>query len=259
MNNLVACCFLRNEARYLLEWVFFHKLQGVEFFYFYEGNSTDNTRGILTALEKAGLATVHSDPKYTVPYQMGCYNEYIATHLKESCWTAFIDTDEFIFSPRGQLLPVINQCSGAALAVHWVMYGSSSFVNYDPNKLVIERFTERAHEVNEHVKSICYNNELVSASGNPHAFKLSDRATDENGVILDVEYAISPNATADQIRINHYHLKSKVEHIERKIHIDPIEKIEHSFAVHDKNEIEDPILVPQANAVRSMIAQFTYG
>lgn len=257
MHNLSVCAVVRNEARYLLEWAFFHQIQGVEHFYFYEGGSNDNTVPLLHSLERMGIATVHSDRKYHISKQMDCYDEYLKTHGKESLWTAFIDIDEFLFSPIGQLLPIIYSCASSALAVHWMVYGSSGEDLYDPDKLVIERFVKREARVGSHVKSICYNDETIRAGGNPHAFVLADCAENERHERLKDEYAILEGGTADRIRINHYHTKSWHEYWDRKPDFSPGE-LKRRFDGHDKNEVEDPILLPYASQIKSLIHQYTY-
>ena len=42
MYNLVICAIFKNEARYLKEWVEYHRMVGVEHFYLYNNDSTDN-------------------------------------------------------------------------------------------------------------------------------------------------------------------------------------------------------------------------
>lgn len=265
MYNLSICAVVRNEARYLLEWVFFHQLQGVERFYFYEGGSTDNTLPILHSLEKLGIATVHSSPKYHISRQMECYDAYLKEHKRESLWTAFIDVDEFLFSPIGQLLPIIYSCASSALAVHWMIYGSNGEKCYDPGNLVIDRFTKREAKVGTHIKSICYTDETIKASGNPHAFILEDCAENERHERLKEEYAILEGGSADKIRINHYHVKSSEEYFGRKYDQvaamgfqDTLKEHNRRFEGHDKNEVEDPVLTQYSSAVKSLIHQFTY-
>src|SRR5262249_58542936 len=43
--GLAVCAIFRDEARYLAEWVSFHRVQGVERFYLYDNRSSDDWRG----------------------------------------------------------------------------------------------------------------------------------------------------------------------------------------------------------------------
>ena len=45
-----VCSIIKNEAPYLLEWVLFHKLIGVDKFVLYDDYSTDNTKEVLKPL-----------------------------------------------------------------------------------------------------------------------------------------------------------------------------------------------------------------
>ena len=44
---LSVVAIAKNEAPYIKEWIEYHKLVGVERFYFYDNGSTDNTREVL--------------------------------------------------------------------------------------------------------------------------------------------------------------------------------------------------------------------
>ena len=44
---LSLCAIVKNEAPYLPEWIEFYKLVGVEKFYIYDNDSTDNTKEVL--------------------------------------------------------------------------------------------------------------------------------------------------------------------------------------------------------------------
>ncbi|MFZ1054241.1 MAG: glycosyltransferase family 92 protein, partial [Opitutaceae bacterium] len=56
-RELVACAALRNEGRYLREWIEFHKLAGVEHFYLYDQGSSDGTRRVAAEYAARGEAT----------------------------------------------------------------------------------------------------------------------------------------------------------------------------------------------------------
>jgi Glycosyltransferase family 92 len=59
------CAIVRNEARYILEWIAFHKAIGIDHFYIYDNQSTDGTTDILLRLQAAGLVTRISWPDST--------------------------------------------------------------------------------------------------------------------------------------------------------------------------------------------------
>ena len=51
---LSVCAIYKNEARYLAEWLEFHLLAGVEHFFLYNNNSTDDHREVLAPYLRAG-------------------------------------------------------------------------------------------------------------------------------------------------------------------------------------------------------------
>ena len=59
---LSVCAIYKNEARYLAEWIEFHLLAGVEHFFLYDNDSTDDHREVLAPYMRAGLVTVTDWP-----------------------------------------------------------------------------------------------------------------------------------------------------------------------------------------------------
>jgi len=53
------CCIIRNEARYLEEWIEYSRMIGVEHFYLYDHGSEDNTSAVLAGYMAAGIVTLH--------------------------------------------------------------------------------------------------------------------------------------------------------------------------------------------------------
>jgi hypothetical protein len=115
---LSVCAIYKNEAHYLREWIEFHRLVGVERFFLYDNGSTDNHLDVLAPYIEDGAVTVR---KWFVPEQAqnAAYDDCLRRRLRElirpedsrdltdSRWIAFIDIDEFLFSPSGRPLPEI--------------------------------------------------------------------------------------------------------------------------------------------------------
>ena len=224
----------------------------------------DNTLPILRDMEKDGRVTYHSDPAYNIGNQMQCYNLCLKDHGMECEWLAFIDIDEFLFSPGGApIFDILDFIGGsdsvAAVAVHWLMFGSGGEGKYEKG-LVLERFTHSANEINQHVKSIVKPNKVLSAGKNPHTFRVCGKVVDENNRVLETEYACSPYGTANHLRINHYHLKSKEEYFARKSDRgETQERLTHCFEVHDKNEVMDICIKQFIPTLKSLMEQKKYG
>lgn len=254
MHYLSVCAIIRNEALYLEEWLEFHLLQGVEHFYLYDNESTDESVRLLMRYVLKGLVTLCDWPGQG--QQMQTYQDLINEHKKPrgliSKWVAFIDVDEFMFRPNGKPIPALLKRYEpyGALAVRWYLYGSNQKESYE-ERFVTERFTKRAEKPDKHVKSIVNMEKVLSAGKNPHCFYFpaGTYAVDERMNRLPEEYALDYHPREPElIRINHYHTKSREEYIERKTSKpDPghgrfMEDVHGTFRAHDVNDVEDGTL-----------------
>ena len=52
MIKLSVCAIIKNEDKYLIEWLIYYKMIGVTKFYIYDNNSSDNSKNILKMLQK---------------------------------------------------------------------------------------------------------------------------------------------------------------------------------------------------------------
>jgi hypothetical protein len=143
----------KNEARFLPELIGYHVLLGVEHFYVYDNNSTDQLGDALAPLVARGLVTIVPWPN--VPASPSCYRHFFDQFAASSQWVAFIDADEFIVESRpGTLLATLQQRQhDAALALNWRYFGSS-FHERVPVGLLIENFRMANRGFDRHIKVI---------------------------------------------------------------------------------------------------------
>jgi hypothetical protein len=200
------------EARYLAEWVTFHRTQGVERFYLYDNRSTDDWRTELRPEIEAGIVEVHQWAE--VPGQRSAYDDCLRRHRTDTRWIAFIDLDEFLFSPAGVPLPEILRRfdTHPGVVVNWRIYGTNGW-KHSPDGLVIENHPLRGpddHAANSIVKSIVYPRKALGVTQESvHYFRLRGNPVGEDG-----RPALLPRrepTTADLLRINHYYAKSEEE------------------------------------------------
>jgi len=179
---------------------------GFEHFYLYNNNSTDDYRGALAPYCEEGSVTLYEWPH--VPAFPKSDEHCVAHHRHEARWIAFLDDDEFLFPVNGTDIRKILRRYEAypALAVHWVMFGSSGHVRR-PEGLVLENYLYRQQDVSPTIKSIV-NPRPIAASKSTHywLYKHCQLAADENE--LPVKGWTSTPATAEVLRINHYWSKS---------------------------------------------------
>ncbi len=217
----------KDEAEYLREWIEFHRLVGVEHFYLYDNESTDDPARILAPYVDSGLVTLYRAPGPMA--QMPVYAHCTATHAAHSRWIAFLDVDEFLFptEPVDLHSVLADYEPYPALVVNWVSFGSSGLIDR-PAGGVLETFRRRGaldhvvpyphlvlpgggyRPLNTHVKSIVDPRRAVGC-GNPHFLDYAgaDSAVDEQG--REVRGAFSSTVSVERLRLNHYWSKSRSE------------------------------------------------
>ena len=214
-HELAVCAIFKDEAAYLREWVEFHHLVGVDKFYLYNNNSTDNFAEVLQPYVASGLVDICDWRLH--PGQMPSYNHCLQTHRNCARWMTFIDIDEFLFPAKEDrltdVLPDFQEYPG--VAVSWVMYASSGHI-LKPDGLVIENFVKCQHEGNKHIKLIVdpqRTREILSA----HHASYRDGALTVNELKRPVEGMFSTPPSITRLRINHYWTKSVEEFFLSKV------------------------------------------
>lgn len=283
---LSICAIFKDEAPYLAEWIEFHRLVGVERFFLYDNLSADGGREVLEPWVRAGAVSI-SD--CSIPFEQGgqgwAYADALERARGRTRWLAFIDLDEFLFSPGLTLLPdVLGEYEGhPGVVVNWQVYGSSG-LTAKPDGLVIESFVKRARMQwvrNRRVKSIVDPTRAVRSIG-PHFFEYADAAlavteTHEPVRVIDVDpwtrrvrhglsrlplietdpYAIRQSSvrqvSVGRLRLNHYAVRSRQEFEQKTARHGSSRLAPHYFTYHDRNEVHDPALVPYTDRVRAQL------
>lgn len=261
-SYLSICAIYRDEARYMPEWIEFHRLLGVDRFYLYNNRSSDDHLSVLAPYIDEGTVVWHDWPMF--PGQLECYEQCLEEHRAESRWIAFIDLDEFLFSPTRRLLSDVLRDFEAhpGVVVNMVYYGTSGHET-PPAGLAIENYTRRlSHDRprNKAVKSIVDPARTVRIGRIAHYFIYADdqRAVDEN--FQPMHGHKTEHVSVDLLRINHYFTRSQEErrvkltrpgilHGKLVGNIDNVEERDRRL-----NEELDEVLVPYGRAVRAALA-----
>jgi glycosyltransferase involved in cell wall biosynthesis len=242
---------VRNEANDILEWVAFHRLVGIEHFYIYDNNSTDDTAELLRSHFSEDVVTLIDWPAQ--PGQLASYGHAIANFAGATEWCAFIDADEFLFATAVDSLVAILESTdrASALCAFWLIFGSSGH-RRRPGGLCIESFTHRAGAgfgPNGHPKSIVRLHEARGVK-DPHLFFTRRGSIDERGRPLP-RHRKGPTPqqefSHERIRVNHYFTKSAEQWAIKQARglathkrSDPrFRRPDGDFHFHDRNEVED--------------------
>ena len=100
LHDLAVVAILKDEGPYIKEWLDYHLAAGVEHFYLYNNDSSDDYEKIVAPYVQAGLVTsTNISGKLSL---FPAYNDAIKRFKFFNRYMAFIDLDEFIF-PKKQI------------------------------------------------------------------------------------------------------------------------------------------------------------
>ncbi len=175
--RLTIGAMFKNEAPWLKEWiVYHHEVLGVEHFYLYNNDSTDDYRAVLEPFIKAGLVELidwsSSDPANEIPgeyespwlsFQVGAYNDCLKKKAyRKARWVAIIDIDEFIVPVHGvdsfwKFLDAAEKRRKGSLKFMWRNFGTSSVWRLEEGEFLTQKLVRRYEDdtyMNNWCKSI---------------------------------------------------------------------------------------------------------
>lgn len=256
---LSACLCFKNSSSYLAEWLAFYSEMGVERFFLYNNESTDDFAPVIEPYLRRGSIKVDF-PGRGVQREMyqHCLDHFGAT----ARWMLFCDDDEFFFPvadiPLAEALQPYERFAGVAAA--WMLYGSSGHTDR-PAGLVIANYVRRLGYPDRHVKCVVDPSRVVGPITIGHHFECrpGEVVVDENEQPLTTLF--HPWPTANRLRINHYLTRSIGEMVGRRtrpqadtgavstLSLDEWRRLESSW-----NEVEDAIAVRYVDRVLARIA-----
>ena len=250
LYDLAVVAIFKDEGRYLKEWLDYHLLAGVEHFYLYNNNSSDDYAEVLAPYIEQELVTLTNLPGKTM--QTFAYNDAVEKYRFECRYMAFIDLDEFIFPKSNRaIVDIVDESlskdkNATGLGINWQCFGSNGQKKADYSRGVLERFTSRAPsnwDTNKHVKTIV-NPRFVSWVCNPHYATYFEGKFNVNSSGGKVDFYSNVPVLFDKIVVNHYNIKSREEYTKRRIPKgwacpgkSPYG--DKHFEFHDRNEVFD--------------------
>ena len=226
LYDLAVVAIFKDEGRYLKEWLDYHLLAGVEHFYLYNNNSSDNYKEVLAPYVEKNLVTLTDFPGKAMQYP--AYNDALEKYRFECRYMTFVDIDEFIYPKTNRpIVEIVDEIlSGkentAGLGINWQCFGSNGQEKADYSRGVLERFTRRAlrdayflddkgkRSGNTHVKTIA-NPRVIRYMDSPHIATYFEEkfAVNSNGERMRDFYNYP--VLDDKIVVNHYCVKSREE------------------------------------------------
>ncbi|MBZ5975037.1 glycosyltransferase family 2 protein [Leuconostoc gelidum subsp. gelidum] len=238
---------IKNEAKYMKEWLDYHLMIGVDHFYIYDNRSIDNLSEVLAPYITNGNVT------YTKwngkNQQLEIYKHAITNYKDETTWMALLDADEFLVSLTEQNIIDFLKCLNTNVAqviLGWMVFGSSGKKTYE-NDFVLERF--KMHAKNSWIadsKPIIRPKYFLNISI-PHWVDVFGKTVDENEKKLQrypqINLVSSVPMPKLKFRINHYYSKSWEEFESKRnrgfADHEGLERTKNDFLEHDQNDISD--------------------
>jgi hypothetical protein len=257
--DLSIAAIIKNED-YIIEWIEYHRMVGVQHFYIYDNESTDGLERKLQKYIEDGIVTyIYWQGKYQ---QMPVYNHAVSHFQYDTKWLAIIDGDEYIVPvEEGTLVPQIldgiatkyltlprGVYSVGGVGVQWRVYGTCGHKEKCPG-LLFENYRYRAADdrhCNLFIKTIC-NPRLVTNITGPHFVQyIPDYFTVSENCSL-IPASVFYDASCKKLRLNHYKSKSEAEFLEKNRRGWPDRDLQlEANALHEASvecsEVYDPIM-----------------
>ncbi len=145
-NVIVGC--MKNEAPYILEWVAYHRMIGVDNFLIYTNGCTDGTDELLDRLQALGLVQRRDNDDWqgNSPQQHALDASMSEPVIRNAEWVIHIDVDEFINirCGNGTLADFFERVPDATnVAMTWRLFGHNGIERFE-DALVIDQFDSAA-------------------------------------------------------------------------------------------------------------------
>ena len=241
---------LKDEESYLIEFINYYLIHGVDHFYFYDNESKVPVADVVGAYrDKCTILNARGDA-----VQSRAYAHFCRHFRHETKWVAIFDVDEFVLPHKHgsfrEFLLDYDHCDG--IGVNWVLFGDGHH-KIRPAGGVIENYLYREAKQSPLIKSVVKSEKLVGFHDNPHFATLVDGSLFVDAHMNPITSAYNENHTVDVIQLNHYFTKSEAEW-QRKLYRKRADsgraRAEHTedhawvFTVHEKlNEIRETSIV----------------
>ncbi len=224
-RRLCALATMRDEGAYILEWVAYHRILGVEHFFIYSNDNTDGSNHLLAALAKNGVITWIENEDATGNKQAKAYGHClsIVPDVLDYEWCVVLDADEIVSLREGGFATLSDYLAWQesrpvdVVVLPWCVFLSNGETLWSDD-LSIKRFCHQNHRSGLG-KSIFRPSKFTFA--HPHHPASNDRTMpvivrDSAGVQVSYPrgrmtgYEL-PNPEYGQAWVNHYFTRSAEE------------------------------------------------
>ena len=138
--NVSLCLIFKDEAPFLKEWLDYHLTIGVDHFYLFNNNSTDNYLEVIQPYIDNHTVTLTQWP--LEQSQSKCYRYCLETFRNETNWIGYIDADEFVCPKKYTNINswIKKWRKYPAVKVDWLQFGTSGNIHHNYSQNVIEQY-----------------------------------------------------------------------------------------------------------------------
>jgi len=209
----VIVTIARDENLYINEWVRHHIDLGFDQIFVYDNYSDPPLQNEIDKLpdEYRRKVIVEMQEIMENP-QVDAYGKGLNHYMESADWIAFIDVDEFITVPSGDLeetLQRYNRPSVGAVVMGWQFYNANGQEKYE-DKPVQERFTQSCKHYDRCCGKSIVRPSYIAYPGVHYPLLLDGYLVEENNIgLVHCRF----EATYEHIYIKHYYTKSYEEWI----------------------------------------------
>lgn len=262
---------LKNEARYIKEFILFYQATGAERIYIYDNDSDDDLLEKIDPFVRSGFVVYRKWPGRWPgkSVQTSAYRHAVRKAKNRTTWLAIIDADEYLFSPKGKMPDQLKAYeSFPGVGANWIVFGPNGH-DRRPEGLIMDNYTtaiEYSNTINHHIKSIVQPKKVLSVHHTHFPmYRKRAFAVDENRGFIDnyssyisrAGRAFTEDNHKDIFRINHYVTRS-LEDLEAKCakgYADGVDNavFEEQLRMFDNPLVSDYEIKEYADIVRSKI------
>jgi len=231
--GLVA--IFRGEDEYLLEWIEFNRMMGIDHFILYDNGLEKNSKVLLKPYIEKEIITHIPFPDIpglrdgrhanTLSIQQLAYADFIIRFRHNFKYILQLDIDEFLFPKKHstikKYLQTFDDDELGRLEINWTNFGNSGHIK-KPSGLVIENFIKSSKKIVPHtVKSISNTRYLSRKFVYTNVHRFSHRLSFKDiftKIFFGYPIIIRGKIANDLFQLNHYITKSKEEYL-RKLKI----------------------------------------
>jgi hypothetical protein len=267
----------KNEGRFLLEWIAYHRLIGVTSFLIYTNDCEDDSPALLDRLGELGIVTHVPNPvepgEQPQPKAMARARQH--TLVKNAEYLLPIDLDEFLVVKAGanRIADLLGTAPGADGVCVQMRYFGNSGLDRLPRGLVTENFTKCSKESfvkNGMIKTLVKNTPRFSDTLRNHLPRIAEGAAvkffNAGGVELPASFGtkgrwlIKPYQSMKHAQLNHYAVKTFDYYRAKKARGDAKEnrgKFNMTYwKLLNRNEREDKTILAHVPAVKALVAEW---